>query len=165
MKAAQGRTEILRSSSCCFGQPVRPRPGKHFPGSGWTCRTKGGKKNNSVFIPFVLQVLCPPASDLCSVLKYGVIIAQRMAFRKIPRARQREMPLHSWIYGHSCFPLGQPRAQHCAVAIHQEQFPFLTSICPIVSWYSLSLVLKKDSVSWIKFPRFSSCRGKEDTKN
>lgn len=33
---------------------------------------------------------------------------------------------------------------------------FLTSICPIVSWYSLSLVLKKDSVSWIKFPRFSS---------
>ena len=41
---------------------------------------------------------------------------------------------------------------------------FLTSICPIVSWYSLSLVLKKDSVSWIKFPRFSSCRGK-DTNN
>lgn len=29
----------------------------------------------------------------------------------------------------------------------------------MVSWYSLSLVLKKDSVSWIKLPRFSSCWG------
>lgn len=35
----------------------------------------------------------------------------------------------------------------------------LTSIWPIVSWYSLSLVLKKDSVSWIKLPKFSSCCG------
>lgn len=83
-----------------------------------------------------------------------------MAFRKIPRAGQREMPLHCWIYGHCCFPVGQL----CAVAIHQEQLPFLTSICPIVSWYSLSLVLKKDSVSWIKFPRFSSCRGERTQK-
>lgn len=29
----------------------------------------------------------------------------------------------------------------------------------MVSWYSLSLVLKNDSVSWIKLPKFSSCWG------
>lgn len=126
-------------------------------------QNKEGKKNNGEFIPVVLQALSPPASDLCSGLNYGAIIAQEWHLEKSPGHTRgkclcilgcRDIPASLW-----------DSPEHSTVPIHQEQFPLLTSICPIVSWYSLSLVLKKDSVSWIKFPRFSSCRGKEDTKN
>lgn len=58
-----------------------------------------------------------------------------------------------------CACISVTRALHTfcpLLIIYMIMNHFLTSICPIVSWYSLSLVLKKDSVSWIKFPRFSS---------
>lgn len=126
---------------------------------GGQCETNSGTKTSAPWF-FALKALTALITELCLV---SSSLENRYLGKNIQNCVKGkhlcmlDRDARSSLAVCACISVTRALHTFCPLLIiYMIMNHFLTSICPIVSWYSLSLVLKKDSVSWIKFPRFSS---------